>query len=167
MAGSRLRHPPTGSSLRATSLRGDRLVSACQCEQISAGRGGCQAGRHPFAPEEPDPQEQPWQDRDQDREGDNRHREQYREPARRGVQVVHGVRDIECSMAGRCEGLADLVADQRNLLCAVARGREIARDAVRAGLDLVARLGECRDSVVNRQTDEHPERSSTRRRRNR
>ena len=71
------------------------------------------------------------------------------QPTGRGIQVVDGGRDFGGCLAGRVKRLADGIADYRNVLCSMARRRQVACDTVRAALDLPSGLGNRRDRVVN------------------
>jgi hypothetical protein len=127
-----------------------------QCQQLLAGRGSGQRGHRPFAPEKPQPQKKPRHVREKDRRRHDGHRQQYGQPTGRGIQVVDGGRDVGGGLAGRVKRLADGIADYRNMLCSMARRRQVACDTVRAALDLPAGLGNRRDGVVNGGSDNYP-----------
>ena len=156
VTGSSRRHPPTGSGLTAASLPGDRFVNARNASSCSPAGVAARCGHHPFAPEEPEPQEQPRHDRYEDRQRGDGHRQQHREPARRGVQVMAGAGDVQSGLAGRGQRLADRIAQQRNVLCAMARRRQVVGNPLRAAFHLSAGVGDRRDGAVHSETDEHP-----------
>ena len=149
---------PAANRVRADGRQfARRPIRQCpQRQQLLAGRGGRQCGHHPFAPEEPEPQEQPRHDRYEDRRRGDGHRQQHREPARRGVQVMAGAGDVQGGLAGRGQRLADRIAQQRNVLCAMARRRQVVGNPLRAAFHLSAGVGDRRDGAVHSETDEHP-----------
>ena len=162
------RHAPTGSMLTRRELGQRPVRERAQRQQLLAGGRRGQGERRPLAPEEPHPQKQPWHRDRQDRRRSDRQRQHATpatSPSCRGC-APRPAMSSAASLAAR-NGLLSASPISGTPSSAVARGVQIARDAVGAVVYLPAHLGDRRDRGVDRQPDEYPDGRPRRRRRRR